>query len=968
MNIFHRLLKDKRGAVLAYTFMLIIVIAVALSSIFIKLAYTGQFANMRTEDQQLHLYAQSALGAITEKFLIEDSEESELLKDYFKDIKNTNTPVTGEFTYSGNSNLKFLASIDQYDDDHAIITVTATDTTTGGEEKASRIVAVDASERNSIFDNMFIIYHPDRTDGILGDGAAHAKIFNGGMMIDNKARMPIERSTFSNEEWEGFTNQLESGEYIPKYIGIDDDHTTDEDDIYKDTDAINFQVLTDPGKETTFGSIIANGAVNIGSSGTAATINFDENAMISVPVGKVSINNVVLKGGLSLIAAAGKDPNDASMPTDSNYTGMQISDVKFETDNTVDIVTRDNGNINFTNVTGDTVGNVYAGGEFKAENGDATIEGIYGYKKITLNDVNYVIKNNIYSNSEFKSTGGNVQVATEYVDSTGDEPGIYGADNVTFDSGHVFGYVLAGGKLTIGSGATVDEDVLAGGNFLKSESNRRYDIDGTVLGEKIQTGDDSGFSFDKFKELNAIWRKGVLFCNKGGFDGTSGRADATKANILVALTDMSDETIEGFPYKFDDLDDALEKHNDMQELPDTDPEYSKTGLQNEDWVLEKDDDRKAGDEEVYVTASMRYTTDDGRLLIRNDICDWIGGPTNSYDTNFYSEGTIMTLFNDAISTDGIPPKVVDQVSRHYTYAELMYVSDTEYRVTRGGKIDVGNQAQDNVIRADFGTGAVEEVVVPNGVKLTFDTTQASGQSFDIYVDALDTTTNNIMFPWTVEIKYDPVAYATAKSEDYVDDSGVSWKAAGEENYVAFYLDGTDTIEFKNDTSTAGVVGVPSSYEADGSIPTTNYEYVTKKNADGSCEYAVRSYMSMPEFYVLSARESYTTLTSADRSRIGEGNMKSTDTVKINGYDFNGFIVAPRAYVSFTDAAVTNAVSSDGKTSSLSSAEAYRGVIMCKDLKLAAYNNAEYNYYFPLSFHNVLNDDNFVMYTRKTGSN
>lgn len=964
MNIFHRLFNDKRGAVLAYTFMLIIVIAIALSSIFIKLAYTGQFARMRTEDQQLHLYAQSALGAITEKFLIEDSEEAELLKDYFKEIKNTNTPVTGEFAYSGNSGVKFLASIDKYDDSHAIITVTATDTATGGEEKASRIVPVDASERNSIFDNMFIIYHPDRTDGILGDGAAHAKIFNGGMMIDNKARMPIERGTFTDEEWEEFTNQLEAGEYIPKYIGIDDDHTSDEDDIYKDTDPINFQVLTDPGKQTTFGSIIANGTVAIGSSGTAATINFDQNAMIAVPVGKVSIDNVVLKGGLSLIAAAGKDPNDASMPTNDDYTGMQISDVKFDTDTTVDIVTRDSGNIEFDNVTGDSVGDVYAGGDFEAENGELTLGSIYGYKNVKLENANYIIKNSIYANSGFKSEGGDVKVSTAPAD---EYPGIYSASDLTFNNGRVFGYVLAGGKLNIGSGASVDRDALAGGNFVKSASNRKYSISGTVLGAKIQTGSSSGFDFDKFKELNEIWRKGVLFCNKGGFDGVAGESNATKANILVALTDKSDETIEGFPYKFDDLDDALDKHNDMQELPHTDPEYSKTGLQNKDWVLKKDNDRKAGDQKVFVTASMRYTTDDGKLLIRNEICDWIGGPTNSFDTNFYSEGTIMTLFNDAISTDGIPPKVVDQVSRHYTYAEIIQVSDTEYRFTRGGKILVGNAPQDNVVLADFGTGSPEEKTIPNGAKFTFDTTQSSGQSFDIYVDALDTTTNNITFPWTVEIKYDPVTHATAKSEDYVDDSGVTWKAAGLENYVAFYLDNTDTIEFKNDTSTSGVVGIPSHYDA-GNIPITNYEYVTKKNADGSCEYAVRTYMSMPEFYVLSARESYTTLTNADRNRIGEGNMNQTDTIKINGYDFNGFIVAPRTYVSFTDAAVTNAVSSDGKTSSLSPAEAYRGVIMCKDLKLAAYNNAEYNYYFPLSFHNVLNDDNFRMYTRKSGSN
>ncbi len=299
----------------------------------------------------------------------------------------------------------------------------------------------------------------------------------------------------------------------------------------------------------------------------------------------------------------------------------------------------------------------------------------------------------------------------------------------------------------------------------------------------------------------------------------------------------------------------------------------------------------------------------------------------------------MTLYNDAISKYGIPPIVVDRVSQPLsaTYATIQEISDTEYAVISGGRMELaGDYGSTQKIRANYVGEGIATKEISSDAKLTFDNTSAS---YTIYLTNIDgyNEGNWLYFPWDIEVSYTPVPYATARTDDYTDSDGITWKAAGDENSVAFILGTDDKIWFYG-----GEVSSPA-----GNDITAKLEYVQKKNSDGTCEYAIREYTTMPEVYFLSPRE----------SESQELNQNTDPAFRFdNDYYFKGFIVAPRTYVSFE------------RVSRSAGEEVFKGIIMAKDIVFDPGNTSTvYSHYFPLSYNNVLNEDNFVMYLDQNGS-
>lgn len=930
MFIFNRA-KDNKGAVLIYILIVVCVAMILFSGMFASLNSTSAMTVDRLNKQQLQLDAQSVLNVLTTKFKSTVDDENgvsnvDRLRDYAQRARNTGVPTKATFKLEGEDNVIFTAYVDYYSEKYAKLTIEALDLITNKSAQSFDIIKFGEAERNSVFDNMFVVYHPDLSNGILNADRIKSKVLAGNMIVDHKSTQALTYSRI-NEIKDMLTN-------VPQ----------DEMPRYEGKDLTIKSISTD--LPTKISSVVSNGIINISGDGNANNqLVGVENAMIASPVGRVNVSDITLKGDFKLVGAAGKDANDPASPAAGG--GVLMKNTKIDTaDNDLMVLTRDNGYIQFEGVSG-IIGNVRSGGDFTVKGAtDLNInEDIVVYKSTDVQTGKLNIGGSLFGNQRINAAGGELAIGGD----------LFGTDDIIIKNKMSARGVYGGKSVTLGSNVLLFGNgdiptVLSGGDY-KNENRGTMKIDSANISGKmvynytgsattknnanLQRLNNTTAYWDAFSKANNYWRDGIARCTKGGF--TTG--SSPKINVVVALTKDSDTAslTTNEEYIFDESTsiktNLLYATNKVKTLRSAVGDKYAT-IDGNNWYIKGVD----GNREINVSGDLTFANDDSKLMLRTEVCDWIGGPVDSYNTQSFSEGAIMTLYNDAISKYGIPPTVTDRVSQPSSgaYATIQKVSDTEYQVLYGGRMELaGDYGSNQTVKANFVGKGIGECEISNDAKFVFNNISTS---YLIYLTNIQGKNENnwIYFPWDIEVKYKPVPYSTAGTEDYVDEAGITWKAAGEENSVAFFVGKENKVWFTNGRVIGDAVGDTH----------CKLEYVVKKNSDNSCEYAVREYESMPEVYFLSPRESYSQ----------NGNQNQDPVFRFDNYFFKGFLVAPRSYVDFERMYCGNGT------------EIFRGTVMAKDIVLDAGNTGtNYNYYFPLSYNRVLNGDNFTMYLDKNGS-
>lgn len=930
MLLFNRV-KGNKGAVLIYILLVVGISMILFSGMFASLNSTSLMTADRYNKQQLQLDAQSVLNVLTTRFRSTVDDENgvsnvDRLREYAQRAKNSGSPTKATFKLEGEDNVLFTAYVDYYSEKYAKLTIEALDLSTNKSAQSFDIIRFGEAERNSVFDNMFVVYHPDLSNGMLNPDRIKSKTLAGNMVVDHKSTVALTHSRI-NEIKDNLTNVPQ--EEMPKYDGKDLTIKS----ISNDT-------------PTKISSVVSNGIINISGDGNSNNqLVGVEDAMIASPVGRVNISDITLKGDFKLIGAAGKDANDPASPAAGG--GILMKNTRVETDaNDLMVLTRDNGYIQLDSVNG-IIGNIRSGGDFSIKGvTDLNVnEDVVVYKSTDMQAGKLKVGGSLFGNQKVNAVNGELTIGGD----------LFGTSDIVIKNKMSAKGVYGGKSVTLGSNVLLFGNgdiptVLSGADY-KNDNRGTMKIDSANISGKmvynytgsVETKNNANLQrlnntdayWQAFSDANNYWRKGIARCTKGGF--TTG--DSPKINVVVALTEESDTAAltTNEEYIFDASTsiktNLLYATNKVKGLRNATGDKYAT-IDGNNWYVKGRD----GNRDVNVSGDLTFANDDNKLMLRTEVCDWIGGPVDSYNTQSFSEGAIMTLYNDAISKYGIPPTVTDRVSQPSSgaYATISKVSDTEYHVLYGGRMEIGGDYGSNQkIKANFVGRGITQCEISNDAKLVFDNTTTS---YLIYLTNIQGMNENnwLYFPWDIEVKFNPVPYSTARTEDYVDDHGTIWKAAGEENSVAFFTGKENKIWFTGGSVTGNAVGNTS----------CKLEYVVKKNSDNTCEYAVREYEAMPEVYFLSPRESYSQ----------NGNQNQDPVFRFDNYFFKGFLVAPRSYVDFERMNCGN------------NTEIFRGTVMAKDIVLDAGNTGtKYNYYFPLSYNKVLNGDNFTMYLDKNGS-
>ncbi len=914
MKLFLNRLRSEHGFILVFAMLMILLLMVFMTAIVGAVGYTNNVTLEKSEEQQLQLTAQSAVGTLKELFAKEENmaKLSALAaagaeQDYDLSASGITDKVTAKVTESSQPG-------------YALLTVTAYDET-GKMYTTTTLLPMVAAQgaKNDLINNMIVSYWPNANAGLTANLDYSNNVFKGSIIVDNE----FQPGNYGNkDQFKNFINEAGTS------VGTDDYAVKVKGGVFHEL--------------VTTGNLLLDASLPI--SGTGDTT-------IASAVGQLAVTQGVIgdgTDGISQLGAGGYFEHKVGTNSDETKKKGNIligSTGKVTFEDPIDIISRDRVSVNLNKVEG-VLKNCFIGGDLtytSTEENNMNVQGdIQVYKSATfnINKKELIVGEDVATGNSATfnmQSGGKVKAGDSIATATGDLT-IKGSGNAEAK------YLLSGKSLNVNKDGSVNVKLdgngsyaaFSGGNYgvgntsylSKDEDDRGsttmkgVTTSGAVVvnnkeesinGIDVLTKDESEEGLNGFKFMNSTWLTKAQQVYKGGW-----WSDCTKINFAVALLfDSSVMNNAGHSNYITYANDS-DYYRNSSFITDSSKRYDPNALDNDEeekkknwqWYL-MDDEEYYGDEKVPVSHELGYTTDDNIFLIRRSLQKALGGPTDSTNLNINAtaQGEFVDTARTAIPYDSAILEIQVNYPHYANYDSTPqvneesagYASIEEYNDGYLIGAQASSTGYNNFGRLEF---------TNDGNKL-----KTADSEYDIAGKTLYFRVNSPIMPggWgdfyitsdqeEIKINNKIVIEYTLNGTEETDLTSLS--------YVRFFVDPTKKITF----------GASSSIVGDnlGSVDENNVDF----------NYNDYHYTNiMPEVYLYCAQPS------------------NAENIRIDTPDFKGYIIAPWSIVNMKSPNVPK------------DQEVFKGVILCKNLIKA--DGGTYEHYKPLAFGYAMSDSVFVL--------
>lgn len=910
-------LRKKQGFVLAFVMLMIMLLMVFMTAIVTTVGYTNKVTAEKSQEHQLQLTAQSAVGTLKEMFAKEENmtkltalAASGAEQDYDLSGAGINNKVKAKISDSGQPG-------------YALLTVIAYDEN-GNEYTTTTLLPMVAAQgaKNDLIENMIVAYWPNANKGFTNGGLDYRdNVMNGTIIIDN-------------EYYSGYGD----ADKYKNIIKVNGDNVSDTVQL-EDPCAVNI-------KNGTFKELVTTGNLVLNPE---SGINGMGNTTIASAVGQLIVTRGYIGDGSNSIKELGaggyyKDKGNSTDKMGNVVIGSAGGDgVEFK--DAVDIISRDKVNVTFNKVSG-KLKNCFVGGSMKFNGGSGKSLEVLGdmqvYKTATYDVTQNASKLKVDGDmASGTNTSITVKDSSASIDVGGAVVTANGNLSISGNSALNADYLLSGKGLTVSgakanlSGGGYGYAAFSGGNYApsnnkgsdyigKGESNRGETMaDGIVTSKPIVINNskksvpssvtvlnkDSEEGLKAFKTMNSLWLTKAQKVYKGGW------WDSCK-NVKFAVALLFDPNIVPSSY-INNVTEENKKSSPTESVfnpkPATGTAYTEADYKKNWQWYEMSDETYYGDKKVPVSHELYYTTNDSAFLLRSTLQSALGGPSRSDNTSLNAnyQGRFVETARTAIPFDGAINEIQVQYPHYANFATSPTVDSAD-----AGWASV-QEYKDGYLIGSIGstTGYANfgRVEFRNDSNKIYD----GVNEYDVSGRTLYFRTTSPILPggWGDFFFTSDNGEIKLNSKIVIEYSlnGTDAESLAKMGYVRIFLDPEVKL---NLGSNAGVEGINN-----GSVNVNDVDF----------EYNNFHYTSiMPELYFFCAKPS----------------QEAKDNFDIDTPDMDAFIIAPWSVVDMETVQTQK------------NNEAYKGIILCKNLVKA--QSGTYNHHKPIAFGYAMSESVFVL--------
>ncbi len=894
------------GFVLVFAMLMILLLMIFMTAMVTTVGYTNAATKEKSQEHQLQLTAQSAVGTLKEMFSQEEN------KTKIAALAASGAVQDYDLTGAGITNRVKARVTDSGQPGYALLTVTAYDEN-GNEYTTTTLLPMMAAQgnKNDLIENMIVSYYPNTGAGLTQELTYDNNVMNGSIIIDNQR-------------------------CAGAYEGNGDKYKTDP---LNDNTAVRVKGGTFKELVTT-GNLILNAEQPIKGTG---------NTTIASAVGQLVVTKGEIGEGIKEIGAGGYFISDAKDENGNRTNTSKEGKIQFGTMGDVklkgnmDIISRDKVNVELNRVFG-TLNNCFVGGTLKytaPDNGQAKLDvagDLQVYKSATYdvkaNGAELNVQGDVATGDtvtiNFGSNNTKLTTPNAIVTAIGD---IKVTGNGTVNAAYLLsgkGINAASGKAVL-TGGSKGYSLFSGGNY--GVNNTYYQTNGDDRGKTViskvtsgvpavinnKKGDigantvltksDSAEGLNAFRTMNSLWLTKAQKVYKGGWWNSCKDVKFATALLFdgsVPSTYISKAGDSTFKRSYDYITEPGLRYNPKGSNTDVDR------LKNWQWYEMKNETYFGGNK-VPVSHELGYTTNDSAFLLRSTLQVALGGPTDSTNLNINAtaQGKFVDTARTAIPYDG----AINEIQVNYPHFANFEGSPAVNEIA-AGYASITDYKDGYLIGASGSTTGYM-----NFGRVEF---RNDGQALYDGTNTYSLSGKTLYFKSTSPILpggWGDFYFTSDNGEIKLNNklvieyslNGTEAEDLSKLGFVRIFLDPNVKLNFGHGVSVEGVNN-GSVNVADVDFNYNNFHYTE----------------IMPELYFFCSKPSQ--------------EAKINFEMHTSGID--AFIVAPWSVVNMRDIGVSK------------DTEVFKGVLLCKNFIRA--DGGTYNHYKPISFGYAMSDAVFVL--------